>query len=137
MCESEAITRKKRINTRLTSSLLKWDIIHYSKVTESTVLSAHAVEEYPTETGPADYALFVNGNLLGILEAKKVKVGPQNVLEQAKRYSKGAFAGPGNWSGYRVPFLYSSNGEIVWHLDVRDPKNISRRISNFHTPDSG
>jgi type I site-specific restriction endonuclease len=28
---------------------------------------------------------------LGIIEAKKVKVGPQNVLEQAKRYSKGAF----------------------------------------------
>ena len=49
----------------------------------------HAVEEYPTETGPADYALFVNGKLLGIIEAKKIAIGAENVLEQAKRYSKG------------------------------------------------
>ena len=41
-----------------------------------------------------------------------------------------------NWNGYRVPFLYSSNGEIVWYLDVRNPKNIARQISNFHTPDA-
>jgi type I restriction enzyme R subunit len=65
-----------------------------------------------------------------------VKVGPQNVLEQAKRYAIGAFAGPGNWNGYRVPFLYASNGEVIWFLDVRDGKNISRQISKFHTSDA-
>ncbi|MDD5204833.1 MAG: type I restriction endonuclease [Desulfobacterales bacterium] len=135
--ELEWQTRRDRINKKLRGLNPSWEIIKYSEKLDTKSLSRHAVEEFPTANGPADYALFVNGNLLGILEAKKVKVGPQNVLEQAKRYSKGAFAGPGNWSGYRVPFLYSSNGEIVWHLDVRDPKNISRRISNFHTPDSG
>jgi type I restriction enzyme R subunit len=49
----------------------------------------HAVEEFPTANGPADYALFANGAFLGIIEAKKVSVNPQNVLEQAKRYSQG------------------------------------------------
>jgi hypothetical protein len=41
------------------------------------------------------------------------------ILEQAKRYAAGASIGPGNWNGLRVPFLYATNGEIIWHLDVR------------------
>ena len=111
-----------------------WKIIHSSKVKDYSALSCHAIEEYPTANGPADYALFVDGKLLGILEAKKVGVDPQNVLEQAKRYSKGVNNGIGKWGDYGVPLLYSSNGEVIWHLDVRDEKNLSRKISNFHTP---
>jgi len=63
-------------------------------------------------------------------------VGPQNVLEQAKRYARGANGGPGNWDGLRVPFLYSSNGELVWFFDARDPKKISRQTADFHTADA-
>lgn len=28
-----------------------------------------AIEEYPTDTGPADYALCIDGQILGIVEA--------------------------------------------------------------------
>ena len=66
MKESEKITRRNRIDARLKSSLLDWEIIHSSKVTEPSQLTRHAVEEFPTATGPADYALFVDGILLGI-----------------------------------------------------------------------
>ena len=131
--ELEWQTRRDRINKRLKALKPAWKIIKYSDKIDLSVLDCHAVEEYPTAKGPADYALFVKGELLGIIEAKKVAIGPQNVLEQAKRYSKGAFAGAGRWNGYRVPFLYASNGEIIWYIDVRDPKNISRQISEFHT----
>lgn len=31
-----------------------------------------AVREFPTDTGPVDYALFVNGIPVGVIEAKKV-----------------------------------------------------------------
>ena len=132
--ESEWKTRKERIDKRLNSLYPAWKIIHNSKVLDFSKLTNHAVEEFPTKEGFADYALFVNGMLLGIIEAKKVSVDPQNVLEQAKRYSKDVVKGIGNWNDYKVPFLYASNGEIIWHLDVRDEKNISRKISNFHTP---
>ena len=54
-------------------------------------------------------------------------------MEQAKRYSRGAASGPGNWNGFHVPFLYATNGENIWHLDVRSDKPISRTIVNFHT----
>ena len=114
MTESEWQTRKQRIDSRLRSMNPPWKIVRYRDGLDFAALDCHAVEELPTATGPADYALFVGGKLLGIIEAKKVAVNPQNVLEQAKRYSVGAFQGPGNWNGYRVPFLYATNGEIIW-----------------------
>jgi type I restriction enzyme R subunit len=131
MSELEWKTRKSRIDKRLRS--LGWEIVRYSDSFDLSKLSHHAVEEFPTTNGPADYALAVQGVLLGIIEAKKVTIGPQNVLEQAKRYAAGAKHGPGNWNGLRVPFLYASNGEIIWHLDARSEKPVSRPIANFHT----
>jgi type I restriction enzyme, R subunit len=133
MNESEWLTRKKRIDSKLRLLKPAWKIVRYREGIDLSELTCHAVEELPTANGPADYALFVKGKLLGIIEAKKVTVNPQNVLEQAKRYSKGVFQGAGNWDGYKAPFLYATNGEIIWHLDVRNEKKTSRKISNFHT----
>jgi len=134
--ELEWQTRRDRINKKLSVLNPAWNIIKYSVGLDTAEFSCHAVEEYPTANGPADYALFVNGKLLGIIEAKKVGIGPQNVLEQAKRYSRGAFGGSGNWNGYHVPFLYSTNGELIFHIDVRNEQNLSRQIANFHTADA-
>src|SRR6267154_813927 len=72
----------------------------------------------------------------GIVEAKKITVNPQNVLEQAKRYARGVFDAAGEWKDFRVPFLYASNGELIWHLDTRPEKLVSRQLSAFHTPDA-
>jgi type I restriction enzyme R subunit len=133
MNEAEWLTRKTRIDTRLRSLSPRWEIIPWRAGLDVSRLERHVVTEIPTENGPADYGFFVRGLFLGILEAKKVAVNPQNVLEQAKRYSTGAFNGPGNWFGYRVPFLFASNGEIIWFLDVRRDKATSRQLANFHT----
>lgn len=135
MDELEWQTRRDRINKRLQALSRPWTIIS-SRKTNTTPLTCHAVEEYPTANGPADYALFVNGRLLGIIEAKKVKVSPQNVLEQAKRYAKGAFNSVGTWNGFKVPFLYATNGESIWFVDIRHPNNLARKINAFHTPDA-
>jgi type I restriction enzyme, R subunit len=132
--EPEIVTRKKRIDTRL--KRLGWSIVPYKIGLDTSRLKAHAVEEYPTATGPADYALFIDGKLLGVIEAKKVTVATINALEQAKRYAKGVIHTVGNWNGYMVPFLYSSNGELVSFLDVRIKQNISRSIAEFHTPEA-
>lgn len=134
MNESEAVTRKNRIDLKLKSLLLNWTIIHNDKVKDTSKLNRHAVEEYQTETGPADYALFVDGKLLGIIEAKKIAVGAENVLEQAKRYSRGVPNTLGVWREYKAPFLYSTNGELIFHLDVRRKENYSYEILDFHSP---
>ncbi|MGA8659633.1 MAG: type I restriction-modification enzyme R subunit C-terminal domain-containing protein [Chthoniobacterales bacterium] len=132
--ESEWLTRKRRIDSRLKAT--GWDIISFSQDILLSSPDKVAVEELPTANGPADYGLFVAGRLLGIVEAKKVGVNPQNVLEQAKRYAGGAFHGVGNWDGLRVPFLYASNGELIWHLDVRPEKLVSRQIKAFHSAEA-
>ncbi len=35
-----------------------------------------------------------------------------------------------------MPFLYSTNGEVIWFHDVRHELNRSRDVSGFHTPDA-
>lgn len=132
--ETEKITRKKRIDQQLKSA--GWQIIQYSEGMNLSKLTNHAIEELQTNNGPADYALVVNGNLFGLVEAKKLEVGAANVLEQAKRYSKGVNNTNGEWNQYGVPFLYSSNGELIYYLDIRDSKNLSRQIYSFHTPEA-
>jgi len=134
MNEAEWLTRKKRIDTRLKQA--GWKLMRFSPQLNLKVLDQCAVEELPTGNGPADYALFVDGRCLGIVEAKKVAVNPQNVLEQAKRYARGVFDAVGEWNKFRVPFLYASNGTLIWHLDTRAEKLVSRPLSDFHTPDA-
>jgi type I restriction enzyme R subunit len=136
MTESEWKTRKTRIDKQLKSLNPKWNIMPYKEGMETSSLSCHAIEEYPTSNGPADYALFVNGNLIGILEAKKVSVNPQNVLEQAKRYASGCLNTIGSWGKFKVPFLYASNGTQIWFADVREENYYAREILNYHTKDA-
>jgi type I restriction enzyme, R subunit len=136
MPENEKTTRKKRIDTVLRSMDPPWIILPWREGMDTASLTRHAVEEFTTDNGPVDYALFVEGKLLGMLEAKKVGTDSQNVLEQAKRYSRGAPKTIGTWNGFRVPFVYSSNGEIVWFADVRDVIYYQRELRSYHTADA-
>ena len=129
---SEYKTRKTLIDKALQSA--GWVIAPHSDSNSLEELTNHAIEEYPTDNGPADYALFVDGLLLGIIEAKKLTVSPQNVLEQAKRYSKGAKAFFQSWGEYNVPLLFSTNGELIYFLDVRNEHNLSRQLYGFYNP---
>ena len=56
---------------------------------------AIAVAEWPTESGPVDYALFLKGRCVGVIEAKKLGTDVPAVLEQTKRYARGINLGPG------------------------------------------
>lgn len=131
--ELEWKTRKERIDKALAKH---WNIIKYKEGINTASLTNHAVCEYPTANGPADYILFLDGQPVAVLEAKRVTVAAQEVLGQAKRYSRGLLSGIGNWNGYRVPLLYSSNGEATWFLDIRDSKNLRRTAGTVHTPEA-
>jgi type I restriction enzyme R subunit len=130
--ESERVTRKKRIDPLLKG--LGWKILPFEETLTLTGLSNCAIEEFPTDNGPADYALCVNGEIIGVVEAKRLSLGPQNVLTQAQRYSRGFSISRLNFNGFRVPFLYSTNGEVIWFHDVRHIHSRSRKIVRFHTP---
>ncbi len=124
----EQATRKKWIDDKLKKA--GWDkIIPYKEGMDTSTLHKVAVTEYMTTTGPADYALFANGKLIAFVEAKKISLGPQNVLQQAHRYVKGA-----QQQGLTVPFIYSTNGEVIWYEDLRITPSRSRQVQEFHTP---
>jgi type I restriction enzyme R subunit len=130
--ELEWQTRRKRIDTRLRA--LGWSVTRFVEGKPLAHYHNCAVTEFPTDNGPADYALVVGDRILGIVEAKKLSLGPQNVLTQAERYSRGAAANPLQIRDFHVPFLYSTNGEVLWFHDIRHPQSRSRRIADFHTP---
>src|SRR3954469_14308879 len=129
--ELERATRRQRIDPRLAAA--GWHVVPFGSAT-STTGGALAVEEFETENGPADYALFDGGRCLGVAEAKKLTLGPQGVLGQAERYSKEIDQTPRSQGEFGAAFLYATNGEVLWFHDVRHPLNRSRQVSSFHTP---
>ena len=48
-----------------------------------------AIAEWPTASGPADYALFVGLTLVGVVEAKRRRKNVSAAIDQAERYSSG------------------------------------------------
>lgn len=86
-----------------------------------------AVREYPTDTGPADYVLFVHREPVGVIEAKADEVILTFVEYQTERYAKSL------WRVQTAPlsFLFESTGQVIRFTDNRDPAPRSREI--FHS----
>jgi type I restriction enzyme R subunit len=126
---SEKKTRLKLIDRLLRES--GWsNIVNFQ---EGEHYDFAAVREHPTASGPADYILFFNGRAVAAVEAKKLTLGPQNVLVQAERYAQD-FDGDFDFSGYHLPLVYSTNGEVIWFRDLRHKASKSYKIARFHTP---
>jgi type I restriction enzyme R subunit len=130
--ETELQTRRRRIDTALVGA--GWQVTPLKPGIDLSRLHAQAVPEFETANGPADYALFADGLLVGEVEAKRLSVGPQQALTQAERYSRDARGTPFDFHGFHIPFLYATNGEVIHFHDVREPHHRSRRLSKFHTP---
>ncbi|QDM26226.1 type I restriction-modification system endonuclease [Tardiphaga sp. vice304] len=108
------------------------------------------IAEWPTKSGPADYALFCGLTLVGVVEAKRKRKNVSAAIDQAERYSVGlvqqpdfAFAG-GPWRDHRVPFVFSANGRSylkqietesgIWFRDTRRAANHRRALVDWPTP---
>ena len=110
-----------------------------------------AIAEWPTESGSADYVLFLGLMPIATVEAKRKSVDVADALHQAKRYSrhfkaKGDATLPENtWGEFRVPFAFSANGRDylrqlhtrsgIWFCDLRKPDNLSRPLPGWYTPE--
>jgi type I restriction enzyme R subunit len=109
-------------------------VIQDIKTLNLTVALGVAVREFPTSTGPVDYALFVDGMPVGVAEAKKDEKGEvlTDVEGQSGRYANSRF----KWVNqeYRVRFAYEATGKLVRFTDYADIKCRSREIFSFHRP---
>lgn len=112
-----------------------------------------AIAEWPTASGPVDYALFMGTRAVGVLEAKRENRNVAGSIEQARRYSKSFEAESkayelvegSPWREHYVPFLLASNGRPylkqledesgVWFVDVRSATNHPRAMQGFVSPE--
>lgn len=111
---------------------------------------AMAIAEWPTETGPADYALFLGTLCIGLIEAKRKRKNVSAALQQAERYAEGVRIPDGvelagSAGDFRVPFVYATNGREylrqietesgIWFRDTRKSTNRSRALTDWPTPE--
>ncbi|WP_207215883.1 DEAD/DEAH box helicase family protein [Pseudolysobacter antarcticus] len=93
-----------------------------------------AVREYATDSGPADYLLFVNREPLGVIEAKRDEAGQNLTVHelQTERYANATL----KWRSNQKPlrFLYESTGQIIHFTDARDPAPRARELFHFFQP---
>ncbi|MGD0339595.1 MAG: DEAD/DEAH box helicase family protein [Bacteroidota bacterium] len=111
-----------------------WEVQDFKKVNLSANLGV-AVREYPTESGPADYLLFVDRKPIGVIEAKPVGTTLSGVAEQSQRYlaSRLKYIKIDNLS---LRFGYESTGIETFFRDLNDPNPRSRRVFAFHKPET-
>jgi type I restriction enzyme, R subunit len=113
---------------------------------------AIAIAEWPTATGPVDYALFLDGRCVGLIEAKRGKTDVPGVLIQTGRYAADVSLSeqqrlPPALSGDApggAPFLFATNGRPyvkqmltksgVWFRDARRTPNPPLPLSDWFTP---
>lgn len=112
-----------------------WTIQDMKKLNLTAALGV-AVREFPTSTGPVDYALFIESKPVGVIEAKKSESGENiTVVEgQSARYAHSTF----KWvqQEYRIRFAYESTDNLVRFTDYDDIKFRSRTVFSFHRPET-
>jgi type I restriction enzyme, R subunit len=94
-----------------------------------------AVREYPTDIGPADYVLFVDGQAVGVVEAKPDAWGERLTLVEGQ--SGGYAAAKLKWvrDVEPLPFIYEATSVVTRFTDRRDPSPRSREVFTFHRPE--
>jgi len=97
-----------------------------------------ALRETNTESGSADYILFVDAKPVGVIEAKAEDLGYKllQVEEQSTRYSKDAIKIGKFMLKDEKPFVYESTGTVTRFTDYRDPKPRGRTVFSFHKPET-
>lgn len=113
-----------------------------------------AIAEWPTKSGPVDYALFVEGRCVGVIEAKRQSSDVPGRIAQAKRYARDIalsvdeLASGGPWSDggdrFSVPFMFATNGRAyvkqlatksgTWFWDARAPGDPPRALVDWFSP---
>lgn len=96
-----------------------------------------AIREYPLVRGHgfADYLLYVNGEAVGVVEAKRSGTPLTEFELQSEKYGTGIAASiPAPIRP--LPFLYQSTGVETRFTNRLDPTPKSREVFTFHRPET-
>ena len=112
-----------------------WVIQHLKRLNLTASLGV-AVREFPTSTGEVDYALFVDGKPVGVVEEKQSQAGQSitDVEVQSGRYANSTFKWVKN--DYTIRFAYEATDKLIRFTDYKDIKYRSRTVFSFHRPET-
>lgn len=110
-----------------------WTIQHRDEMNITAGLGV-AVREFKLKTGFADYLLYVDGKVIGVIEAKPEGYTLTGVETQSAKYTNGL---PDGLPNYRLPlpFAYESTGSVTQFTNSLDPDARSREVFTFHRPE--
>ena len=89
--------------------------------------------------GRADYVLYLNRKMVGVIEAKPQGTTLMAVQWQSHRYSKGLTESQSKSAVLidgELPFIYEASGSETNFTNVYDPEPRARRIFNFQKPET-
>jgi type I restriction enzyme R subunit len=127
---------KARINIDRQLGAAGWVVQHADKANLSAGRGV-VVREFILEKGHGrvDYLLFIDGQPVGVIEAKPEGTTLTEVEHQSGKYVDGLPA----WMKppvYPLPFIYESTGAETHFTNGYDPDARSRRVFTFHRPET-
>lgn len=122
---------RKLIDQQLAAS--GWSVQDYDQLHIAAGLGI-AVREFPLSTGDADYLLYADRRVIGVVEAKPDGHSLTGVETQSGKYLAGL---PKNLPHYRLPlpFAYESTGAETRFANLLEPDARSRPVFTFHSPE--
>ncbi|WP_210493660.1 DEAD/DEAH box helicase family protein [Patulibacter sp. SYSU D01012] len=128
---------RRRIDEQLTAA--GWKVVKYKDV-DFLSDDPQAVREFPTALGPMDYALVVDGKVVGAVEAKPEGGATFAVETQADRYADGfeqlvKTKGVPRYAD-RLPFFYIADGTTTLFTSRKDPVRRPRQVFHLHRPET-
>lgn len=110
-----------------------WTIVNRNEIDAS--VSAVAVREGLLNNNlEADYLLFIDGKIVGVLEAKREESDLDKIVqEQAENYTKEIPSYYATWEK-PLPLIYLSNGKRILFKNNRKTGSSYEEISKMHSP---
>ncbi|MFH8769154.1 DEAD/DEAH box helicase family protein [Streptomyces sp. NPDC017958] len=98
-----------------------------------------AIREFTVATGRADYVLYVDGKIVGVIEAKREGTPLAGALAQNERYAAGVLKehAMAVWRREEpFAFRYATTGTETYFVNRVDPEARSREVFAFHRPET-
>ncbi|MER7149651.1 DEAD/DEAH box helicase family protein [Streptomyces lydicus] len=98
-----------------------------------------AVREFTLATGRADYVLYVDSKIVGVVEAKREGDHLSSAVEQNDRYAAGVLKehSLAVWQATEpFAFRYATTGTETYFINRLDPDARSREVFSFHRPET-
>jgi type I restriction enzyme R subunit len=132
---SEAPEQKARHEIDANLAAADWHVQSRDEI-DLAAARGIAVREFPMKSGFgfADYLLYLDRKALGAVEAK-AEGTLTGVEAQSAKYAAGL---PDNLPAHRrpLPFLFESNGSVIYSTNGLDPTPRSRPVFNFPRPET-